>query len=91
MSKYLLEIGVEELPYKFIPMAVSQLENGFKSFFEENNIIAKYDVREDIAYYNESEPDIEKLKQAKVEGEKQRTKNDLFYLSLAIGIRDLVS
>ena len=56
--------------------------------FEENNIIAKYDVREDIAYYNESEPDIEKLKQAKVEGEKQRTKNDLFYLSLAIAIRE---
>ena len=55
---------------------------------EENNIIAKYDVREDIAYYNESEPDIEKLKQAKTEGEKQRTKNDLFYLSLAIGIRE---
>mgnify|MGYP002855050965 CR=1 FL=1 len=56
--------------------------------FEENDIIAKYDVREDIAYYNESEPDIEKLKQAKVEGEKQRTKNDLFYLSLAIAIRE---
>ena len=56
--------------------------------FEENNIIAKYDVREDIAYYNESEPDIEKLKLAKAEGEKQRTKNDLFYLSLAIGIRE---
>lgn len=54
--------------------------------FEENNIIAKFDVREDIAYYNESEPDIDKLKQAKVEGEKQRTKNDLFYLSLAIGV-----
>ena len=56
--------------------------------FEENNIIAKYDVREDIAYYNESEPDIEKLKQAKTEGEKQRTKNDLFYLSLAIGMKE---
>ena len=56
--------------------------------FEENNIIAKFDVREDIAYYNESEPDIEKLKQAKVEGEKQRTKNDLFYLSLAIAVRE---
>ena len=56
--------------------------------FDENNIRAKYDVREDISYYNESEPDIEKLKQAKVEGEKQRTKNDLFYLSLAIAVRD---
>ncbi|MBR6127046.1 hypothetical protein IKQ21_05105 [bacterium] len=56
--------------------------------FEENNIIAKFDVREDIAYYNESEPDIEKLKIAKTEGEKQRTKNDLFYLSLAIAVRE---
>ena len=56
--------------------------------FEENNIIARFDVREDIAYYNESEPDIEKLKLAKAEGEKQRTKNDLFYLSLAIAIRE---
>ena len=56
--------------------------------FEENEIIAKFDVREDIAYYNESEPDIEKLKQAKFEGEKLRTKNDLFYLSIAIAIRE---
>lgn len=56
--------------------------------YAENNIVAKYDVREDIAYYNESEPDIDKLKQAKTDGEKQRTKNDLFYLSLAIAIRE---
>ncbi len=56
--------------------------------FEENNIIAKFDVREDISYYNESEPDIEKLKLAKIEGEKLRTKNDMFYLSLAIAIRE---
>lgn len=58
------------------------------TIFEENNIIAKYDVREDISYYNESEPDIEKLKQAKAEGEQKRTKNDLFYLSLAIAIKE---
>ena len=38
MSKYLLEVGVEELPYKFIPMAISQLENGFKGFLESNNV-----------------------------------------------------
>lgn len=56
--------------------------------FDENNIIAKYDVREDIAYYNESEPDIEKLKKAKFAGETLRTRNDLFYLSLAIAIRE---
>lgn len=58
------------------------LENVYKN----NNIIAKFDVRDDIAYYNESEPDIDKLKLAKAEGEKQRTKNDVFYLALAIGL-----
>lgn len=52
--------------------------------FSKNQIISKFDIREDIAYYNESEPDIEKLKQAKTLGEAQRTKNDVFYLSLAV-------
>lgn len=58
------------------------LENVYKN----NNIIAKFDVRDDIAYYNESEPDIDKLKKAKLEGEAKRTKNDVFYLALAIGL-----
>ena len=57
-----------------------------QNVYKNNNIIAKYDVRDDIAYYNESEPDINKLKIAKTEGEKQRTKNDVFYLALAIGL-----
>lgn len=52
--------------------------------FEDNKIIGRYDTRVDIAYYNESEPDIEKLKQSKIAGEAMRTKNDMFYLSLAI-------
>lgn len=56
--------------------------------FEHNHITSKFDTRVDIAYYNESEPDIVKLKQAKVEGEKLRTKNDLFFLSLAIAIKE---
>ena len=64
------------------------LSEYLEQIFEENNIVAKFDVREDISYYNESEPDIEKLKAAKVEGEKQRTKNDLFFLSLAIAINE---
>ncbi len=38
MSKYLLEIGVEELPYKFIPSAIEQLKNGFEKFFVENGV-----------------------------------------------------
>lgn len=55
--------------------------------FEENNIIGRFDTRVDIAYYNESEPDINKLKKEKVLGEAKRTKNDLFYLSMAMGVK----
>lgn len=56
--------------------------------FAENNIIGRFDTRVDIAYYNESEPDINKLKEAKIAGEAKRTKNDLFYLSVAMGIKE---
>ena len=56
--------------------------------FESNNIIGKFDTRVDIAYYNESEPDINKLKEAKVAGEALRTKNDMFYLAMAIALRE---
>ncbi|PWL76912.1 hypothetical protein DBY21_01820 [Candidatus Gastranaerophilales bacterium] len=56
--------------------------------FEECNIKGRFDTRIDIAYYNESEPDIEKLKLAKAEGEKKRTENDLFYLSMAIAVKE---
>ena len=64
------------------------LSEYLEEIFEHNNILMKYDVREDIAYYNESEPDIEKLKLAKVAGEKKRTSNDMFFLSLAIGLKE---
>ncbi len=56
--------------------------------FEENSIVGRFDTRVDIAYYNESEPDINKLKEAKVAGEAQRTKNDLFYLSMAMSVKE---
>lgn len=38
MSKYLLEVGTEELPYRFIPQAIQQLHNGFESFLNNNKI-----------------------------------------------------
>ena len=60
------------------------LSQALLHLFETNKIIAKYDVREDISYYNESEPDINKLKEAKKAGELKRTANDLFYLTLAL-------
>jgi len=69
MSKYLLEIGVEELPYKFIPMAISQLESGFKSFLDTNNV--KFDnvkvlatprrLAVIISGLANSQPDVEKI------------------------------
>ncbi len=74
---------------------VSKLEKEKKSLseylvniFEENNIVGRFDTRVDIAYYNESEPDINKLKKEKILGEEKRTKNDLFYLSMAISVKE---
>ena len=45
MSKYLLEIGTEELPYRFIPQAIEQLQNGFETFLNNNKVaFEKVDV-----------------------------------------------
>lgn len=63
------------------------LSQYLKEVFSDNNIVGKFDTRVDIAYYNESEPDINKLKEAKIAGEALRTKNDMFYLSMAIAKR----
>lgn len=38
MSIYLLEVGTEELPYKFIPQAIEQLQSGFTNFLNDNKI-----------------------------------------------------
>lgn len=38
MSTYLLEVGTEELPYKFIPQAIEQLNCGFKTFLNDNKV-----------------------------------------------------
>lgn len=62
------------------------LSEYFTEVLEVNNIKGKFDTRADISYYNESEPDIKKLNETKLEGEEKRTKNDLFYLALAIGV-----
>ncbi len=63
------------------------LSQNLLQVFEDNKIIGRYDTRADIAYYNESEPDIDKLKSEKIAGEAKRTKNDIFYLSMAIALR----
>ncbi|MBP7211582.1 glycine--tRNA ligase subunit beta [bacterium] len=38
MSTYLLEVGTEELPYKFIPQAIEQVKTSFSNFFKSNGI-----------------------------------------------------
>ena len=38
MSKYLLEIGTEELPHKFIPSAQEQLKKSFEKLLNDNQI-----------------------------------------------------
>lgn len=58
----------------------------FIEVLEENDIKGRYDVRTDISYYNESEPDIKKLNKEKEKGEEKRTENDIFFLALAMGV-----
>lgn len=38
MSTYLLEVGTEELPYRFIPQAIEQLNNGFTNFLNDSKV-----------------------------------------------------
>ncbi len=64
------------------------LSDYLASIFEESNITATCDVREDITYYNESEPNPEELRASKQEGEAKRDKNDLFFLGIAIALRE---
>ena len=64
------------------------LSDYLATVFTEHRITATCDVREDITYYNESEPNPEKLREAKREGEAKRDKNDLFFLGIAIALRD---
>lgn len=68
----------------YLEKAGLSMSEHLKKVLERNEIIAKYDIREDISYYNESEPDIEKLKADKKAGEEKRTKNDIFFLALAV-------
>lgn len=69
MSKYLLEIGTEEMPYRFIPQAIAQLQDGFSKFLKENNVEHKtplvYATPRRLAVIidglGEKQPDVEKI------------------------------
>jgi phosphomannomutase len=74
---------------------IASLYLGNKSFlsyleevFSKNKIIYKYYFSEDLIYYNESEPNPEKLKESKLKGEILRDKIDKYYLGLALGLRE---
>ena len=68
-------------------LGTKPLSQYLNDVFDENKIIGRFDTRVDIAYYNESEPDINKLKLDKIAGEEKRTLNDIFYLSMAIALK----
>ena len=59
------------------------LSERLKQVFRDNNITGKFDIREDIVYYNESLP-IQELIEAKKEGETKRTQNDVYFLGVAV-------
>lgn len=59
-----------------------------EDIFKENYIKSTQYVRDDIIYYNESEPDPVKLMAEKAEGEIKRDKTDTFYLSIVLALRD---
>lgn len=61
-----------------------------QSIFVDNRITSKYEIRVDQKYYNESEPDINKLLRDKELGMIAKTKNNSFFLSLALGYRDKI-
>lgn len=59
-----------------------------EDIFERNKIKSKYEIRVDQKYYNESEPDINKLLKDKKKGMEIKTKNNSYFLSLALGYKD---
>lgn len=56
--------------------------------FEQNDIVRRYDYRHDQNYYNESEPDPTIRDAAKAAGEKLKTANEIFFLSIALAVRE---
>jgi len=56
--------------------------------FESSKIHSRYEIRHDEKYYNESEPDIDKLLTEKERGMQIKTQNNSYFLSLALGLRD---
>ncbi|MEM4260285.1 MAG: hypothetical protein QXG00_03540 [Candidatus Woesearchaeota archaeon] len=57
----------------------------FDTIFKKNRIKEMYDVREDVVFFNESEPDPEKFKIEKLKGEALRDTINEFFLTICFG------
>jgi phosphomannomutase len=64
------------------------LSDYLEEIFEKYDIKRRYDIRKEVRFYNESNPDPEELKKEKAAGEIQRDKTDKFFLSIALSIRN---
>ncbi|MBN1652297.1 MAG: hypothetical protein JXA30_00825 [Deltaproteobacteria bacterium] len=64
------------------------LSDYLSNVFEKYEIKRRYDIRQEVRFYNESNPDPEALRRSKAQGEKQRDMIDNFYLSIALSYRD---
>ncbi len=62
------------------------LSEYIEEIFDKYDIKRRYDLRLDIKFYDETEPDPEVLKKTKAEGEMRRDKADDFFLSIALAI-----
>jgi phosphomannomutase len=64
------------------------LSDYLESIFRENEIKGKYDVRHDKTYYNQNNADTAALMAEKKQGERLRTRNYAFFLSMAFAYQD---
>lgn len=72
----------------FLFMNKKLISEYLEEIFKENDIKSIYFIRDDIIYYNESEPNPIKLKQEKEAGEIKRDKLDTFYLAIVLALKD---
>ncbi len=59
-----------------------------QEIFDECSTVYRYYERADITYYNESEPNPEKLLKEKLAGEKKRDAIDMFCLGIALSLKE---
>jgi phosphomannomutase len=63
------------------------LSDYLQQVFDEQGTMKRYDIRKEVRFYNESEPDPIKLKEDMKKGEALRDLTDNFFLSIALAVR----